>query len=712
MSDPAPASPAATPAPAAPAPEKKSKAAQKALSRLRKIRNIGIAAHIDAGKTTVSERILFYTGRIHKTGEVHDGAATMDWMVQERERGITITAAVTTCEWLGHEIHLIDTPGHVDFTVEVERSLRVLDGCVAVFCAVGGVEPQSETVWRQATKYEVPRIAFVNKMDRPGADFLRVVDEMRQKLHATPVPIQLPIGAEDRFQGIIDLVTFEQVTFGGKQGETAVRAPVPAALVDDAKAHREKLIEALADLDDAIAEAFLGGEEISIDTIKAALRKGTIENKLQPVVCGSALKDKGVILLLDAVADYLPSPLDVPPVKGVKPKTDTPEERAPDPDAPFSGLVFKVAMDEGRRHVYLRVYSGALEAGDEVLDSTTGKTEKIARLFKVHADKKERIERAEAGDLVFAAGVRLARTGDTLCSMRTPIVFESMEFLKPVIAVAVEPKQNKDLDKLSEVLKKLEDEDPTVQLKIDPDTGQTLLSGMGELHLEILLDRVRREFGVEVNAGKPSVVYRETIRQRVSRVEVFERFLDEDQKQRIYGKVEVEVEPTERGAGMGFVDGRSDQHKLLVPLSPRELEFIRDGALEAANAGPLEGYPMQDLRVTLRAVEKRPGETTDVALRVAAANAVRAAVREASPVMLAPLMDVEVSVPENVTGSVVGDLSARGARIEGVSSDLGRGIVKAIVPMTKLFGYSTDLRSLSEGRGNFSMRFARFDALD
>jgi elongation factor G len=459
------------------------KAQAKSSARLRRIRNIGIAAHIDAGKTTVSERILFYTGKIHKTGEVHDGAATMDWMVQERERGITITAAVTTCAWRDHEIHLIDTPGHVDFTVEVERSLRVLDGCVAVFCAVGGVEPQSETVWRQASRYGVPRIAFVNKMDRIGADFFRVVDEMRTKLAARPVPIQIPSGAEDRFGGVVDLVTMELVTFGGKHGEEAVRAPIPSALESTAREAREKMIEALADIDDSVAEAFLGGQDVPPEKIKEVLRKGTIENKLQPVLAGSALRDKGVVLLLDAVVDFLPSPLDLPPTKGFVPGTEDPVERPSDPTAPLSAIVFKVAMDEGRRHIYLRVYSGKLEPGDSVLNSSLGKEEKVARLFKVHADKKERVDSAEAGDLVFAAGVRWARTGDTLCDPGHPILFEQMAFLKPVIAIAVEPKQNKDLEKLEEALKKLADEDPTVELKQDEDTGQTLLAGMGELHL-------------------------------------------------------------------------------------------------------------------------------------------------------------------------------------------------------------------------------------
>ncbi|MCC7382568.1 MAG: elongation factor G [Deltaproteobacteria bacterium] len=688
------------------------KSSAKNNARLRKIRNIGIAAHIDAGKTTVSERILFYTGRIHKTGEVHNGEATMDYMVQERERGITITAAVTTCEWHGHEIHLIDTPGHVDFTVEVERSLRVLDGCVAVFCAVGGVEPQSETVWRQASRYGVPRIAFVNKMDRIGADFWRVVDEMKSKLAARPVPIQIPVGAEDRFAGVVDLVTMEQLTFGGKHGEEVLRAPITASVAESAAQAREHLLESLADLDDQIAEAFLAGAEIPKEQLIAALRKGTIENKIQPVVCGSALRDKGVVPLLDAVVDLLPSPLDLPPMHGFVPGTEEPAERAPDPEGPFSALVFKVAMDEGRRHVFLRIYSGRLEPGEDVLNTSLGKEERIARLFKVHADKRERVNQAEAGDLVFAAGLRFARTGDTLASKSHPIVFESMAFLKPVISIAVEPKQNKDLDRVQEALAKLADEDPTVELKQDPDTGQTLLAGMGELHLEILVDRLRTEFNLEVNTGKPSVVYRETVRRRAEVRETFERVIDEEKKERLFAAVRLAVEPLERGAGLRFDDGRSEAHREAVPLSPKDLEFVKAGALEATAAGPLEGYPMQDLRIELLEVEKRPGETTDVALRVAAGSAFRTGVKEAGPVMLAPLMTLEVSVPEQVTGSVVGDLSARGARIEGVTTEGARGIVRAIAPLTKMFGYSTALRSMSEGRGTFTMRFARFDALD
>lgn len=688
------------------------KAQNKSASKMARIRNIGIAAHIDAGKTTVSERILFYTGRIHKIGEVHDGETAMDWMIQERQRGITITAAVTSCPWKDHEIHLIDTPGHVDFTVEVERSLRVLDGAVAVFCAVGGVEPQSETVWRQATRYEVPRLAFINKMDRVGADFLRVVGEMKQKLHANPVPIQLPIGAEDKFSGIIDLVKMKKVTFTGKHGEIAEESEIPSELVDEANAAREKMIEACADVDDAIAEAFLGGQEIPNTQITAALRKGTIANKIQPVLCGTALRDRGVLPLLDAIVELLPSPLDIPPVKGIVPGTEEVQERAPDPKGPLAALAFKVAMDEGRRHVYLRIYSGTLDAGDDVLDTVTGKTERVARLFKTHADKKERIDSAEAGDLVMAAGLRFAKTGNTLSSTRSPILLERMDFLKPVISIVVEPKQNRDLDKVKEALMKLADEDPTVELKEDENTGQTLLAGMGELHLEILVDRLKTEFGLEVNKGNPSVVYRETIRKEATASEVFERVIDEEKKQRIFARAKMTVRPKARSTGTEWKDARSEEHKLAVIIQPKELEELRQGALEALSAGPIDGYPVQDVELELNEVETRQGETTLIALRVAAGNAARAAIKAASPATLAPLMTLEVSVPDAMTGSVVGDLSARSARIEGVEADAGRGVVRAVVALTKMFGYSTELRSLTEGRGTFSMRFARFDVLE
>jgi elongation factor G len=681
-------------------------------SKMARIRNIGIAAHIDAGKTTVSERILFYTGRIHKTGEVHEGKATMDWMEQEQKRGITITAAVTTCPWKEHDIHLIDTPGHVDFTVEVERSLRVLDGAIAVFCAVGGVEPQSETVWRQAARWGVPRLAFVNKMDRVGADFWKVVREMKEKLGAKPVPIQIPSGAEGAFDGVVDLVRMKHLKFGGKHGEVAEEHEIPGHLREEAQTARDQMIETLGDIDDEIAEAFLGGGEVAEDKIKAVLRAGTISNRIQPVLCGAALRDKGVLPLLDAVVDYLPSPLEVPPIKGVNPETKEEETRAPDPDGPVSALAFKVAMDEGRRHVYLRLYSGKMEPGDELLNTNTGHREKIARLFKTHADKKERIKEAVAGDLVFAAGVRFAKTGDTLSDPKHPIRFEQMAFLKPVIAVAVEPKQNKDLEKVKEVLAKLADEDPTVELKEDENTGQTLLAGMGELHLEILVDRMRTEYGVEVNVGNPSVVYRETVRREAVASETFERVIDEEKKERLYARVAVRARPRERESGNLYKDARSEAAKLAVPLNEKELAEIQGGTMEALEAGPIEGYPMQDVELSLIEAQTRPNETTLVALRIAAGMAARAAIKEAGPATLAPLMDLEVVVPEPMTGSVVGNLSSRGARIERVDAQGDRGLVRATVAMTKMFGYSTSLRDLTEGRGTFSMKFARFDVLD
>jgi len=681
-------------------------------SKLALIRNIGIAAHIDAGKTTVSERILFYTGRIHKTGEVHDGAATMDWMEQEQERGITITAAVTTCPWKDHEIHLIDTPGHVDFTVEVERSLRVLDGCVAVFCAVGGVEPQSETVWRQADTYKVPRLAFINKMDRIGADFNRVMADIEKKLPSKPVAIQMPIGAEGGFEGVIDLVEMKALRFGGQHGEEVEFAEIPEALASEAAAARETMLEVLSDIDDEIAELYLSGEELSIEQVKATLRKGTLANKIQPVLCGTALRDKGVLPLLDAVLDYLPSPLDVPPVTGVHPHTGKTESREADLKAPVCALAFKVAMEDGRRHVFLRIYSGTLEPGDELINANTGKKEKVARLFKTHSHKKERIKEAVAGDLVMAAGLRHAQTGHALCDPKAPVRLEDMEFLKPVISIAVEPKQNKDLEKLQEALQKLADEDPTVQLKEDENTGQTLLAGMGELHLEVLVDRLAREFNLGVNTGNPSVVYRETITRTAQCEEAFDRVVDEDKGIRLFAKAKVTVSPKDRGVGTSYEDLRPEANKLEHPVAEKDLQELQDGALEALEAGPIDGYPVQDVHITLDALEVRPGETNSVALRVATANAVRTALKQARPVTLCPLMNLEAAVPESMTGGVVGDLASRGARIEGVEAEGDRGVVKAIVPMTAMFGYSTQLRSITEGRGTFSMRFSRFDALE
>ena len=682
-------------------------------SRMSRIRNIGIAAHIDAGKTTVSERVLFYTGRIHKTGEVHDGAATMDWMPQEQERGITITAAVTTCPWKDHDVHLIDTPGHVDFTVEVERSLRVLDGAVAVFCAVSGVQPQSETVWRQADRYQVPRLVFVNKMDRIGADFDAVLKDIEATLHARPVPIQWPIGAEAGFDGVIDLLTQEAVQFGGTHGEAATRGPIPPELEAVAAAGRERMLEALADLDDEIAEAFLLGESPPIEKLKAALRRGTLDNRIQPALCGTALKDKGVLLLLDAVVDYLPSPLDVPPMRGRDPKTGAALERAPSLKEPACALTFKVAMEDGRRHVFLRVYSGQIEPGQALLDPVTGKKEKIARLFKVHAHKKERLDAAKAGDLVMAAGLRFTKTGHTLCDPAAPVVLEEMAFLKPVIAIAVEPRSNKDLDKLKEALEKLADEDPTVEVREDENTGQTLLAGMGELHLEVLIDRLQREFNVETKVGQPSVVYRETIREESTAEETFERTLDEEKNQRIYARARVHLLPLARDEGARFVDARSEDNRLEHPLGDRHLEAMREGCLEALEAGPVDGYRVQDVEIRLEAIDTHPEHTNDIALRVACAGAVRAALARGRPVLLAPLMQVEIQSPDEFAGSVVGDLSSRGARIEGVDADASaQSTIRAVAAMTSMFGYSTKLRSLTGGRGTFTMRFDRFDALD
>ncbi len=676
-------------------------------SKITKIRNIGIAAHIDAGKTTISERFLFYTGRIHKTGEVHDGQATMDWMAQERQRGITITAAVTSCPWQGHEIHLIDTPGHVDFTVEVERSLRVLDGCVAVFCAVGGVEPQSETVWNQATSYGVPRLAFVNKMDRIGADFARVVGEIRRTLHTNAVPIQIPMGAEDRFRGVIDLVEMEASRFEGVHGEQQIREPIPAEYKEPAEQAKNVLLEALADHDDEIAEAYLAGAPLSKEVIEKALRRATIGGHIQPVLVGSALKNCGVLPLLDAIVAFLPSPADRPGVADVR--GDRTERRSPDPNAPLTALAFKVALEEGRRQVYLRIYSGTLEAKDEVYLPSRKKKERVARLRKTHANKRERVDRAGPGDLILASGLRSVETGDTLTAPGDDFMLESMAFKKPVMALVVEPKHNRDLDKLKTSLGKLADEDPTVELEEDENTGQTLLFGMGELHLEVLVDRLGREFGIEVNTGRPSVVYRETIQSEAIGEDIFSRVLDEEKGQKLFAQVRTKVAPLPRGTDSSFTDTRTQDNRTLHPLSEHALEEMKQGGLEALEAGPIDGYRVQDVAIQLLEARIEPGNTTPIALRVATANSVRKALKAASPAILAPLMDLEVTVPADMAGTVVGDLSARNARIEHVEAESGRGLIRAQVSLTKMFGYATLLRSLTEGRGVFSMRFARFD---
>ena len=673
------------------------------MAKLDRIRNIGIVAHIDAGKTTVTERFLFYSGRIHRMGEVHDGQAQMDWMAQEQERGITITAAATTLEWDQHELHLIDTPGHVDFTIEVERSLRVLDGVVAVFCGVGGVEPQSETVWGQAEKFGVPRIAFINKLDRVGADFERVVQEMRDRLATNAVPIQLPIGSEDTFVGVVDLIERKAIRWDrGSDDEEPVIGDVPEAMVDAVESAREKLVEAAADTDDALAERYLEGEDLSADDIRAALRKGCISNKLVPVSCGAALRNRGVQPLLSAVIDYLPSPVDVPPTVGTKPRSAERLERNADAKDPFSALGFKVHMDQGRKVLYLRVYSGTVSPGDEVYNVRLGKKEKIARLFQMHANKRERIKLAGPGSIVAAVGLKYSATGDTLCDPSQPIVFEPIDSYEPVISRAVEAQTLAEKEKLDFALVKLADEDPTFRVREDEETGQTLISGMGELHLDIIVDRLTREYNVAARLGKPQVVYRETVKDLAESEYVFERQLENEQ---LYGKVAVRVEPLDRGHGVESVNSLPADPPLPEPIVNAAME----GLTEAAATGVSAGYPLVDARLTLLSVGIQEGATNPVAFKAAASEAFRRACRDAKPAMLEPIMAVEVVVPEEFMGEVIGDLNSRHGQIEELGFRGIKRLVRALVPMNKMFGYSTTVRSLTQGRANFSMRFHAFD---
>jgi elongation factor G len=675
------------------------------MARIDATRNIGIVAHIDAGKTTVTERFLHHSGKIHKVGEVHDGASQMDWMPQERERGITITAAATILPWRGHEIHLIDTPGHVDFTIEVERSLRVLDGAVVVFCSVGGVEPQSETVWRQADKFRVPRIAFVNKMDRVGADYLRVVQQIRERLAARPVPLQLPLGAEEAFAGVIDLVRMRAVTFSGEVGDRGSEGPIPESEMPAARAARERLIEAAADVDDAVAEKFLAEREPDEAELVTAVRRGCIGLKIVPVLCGAALRNKGVSLLLDAVVDYLPAPTDLPPVAGVDPRDPSRRllREARDTE-PFAALAFKVAMDEGRKHVFLRVFSGVVEPGAEVLNVRTGEKEKVARLFEVHAHKRERVARAVAGSIVAAAGLKSATTGDTLCDERHPILLERIDTYEPVISIAIEPRSQAAKERLDFALDKMVQEDPTFTVRQDEETGQTLISGMGELHLDVIVDRLRREYGVEASVGKPQVVCRETIRAEARAQARFERELKEAE---LYGEASCRVRPRERGAGnriLSELDGRAD-------LRPGILEAALAGLAEGAQLGP-EGFPLEDVEATLLDVGYRDDAQPEVGVKVAAAEALRQAVARASPLILEPVMAVEIVAAEEYLGSVLGDLRQRRAHVQDVSDRAGAKVIDARVPLRRMFGYSTDLRSLTKGRATFTMQFHSYDALD
>jgi elongation factor G len=667
---------------------------------LDKVRNIGIMAHIDAGKTTTTERILFYTGKNYKIGEVHEGAATMDWMVQEQERGITITSAATTCYWNGNRINIIDTPGHVDFTVEVERSLRVLDGAVAVFDAVAGVEPQTETVWRQANKYNVPRICFVNKMDRTGADFFRCVDMIEDRLNCVPAVIQLPVGAEGNYAGIVDLTTMKAILYHDDKGETFDTVEIPDNLKELADEYRAKLLDVLTTFDDNLMEKILGDEDVLVEDIHRALRRGTLENHCVPILNGSAFKNKGVQPMLDAVVDYLPSPVDLPPTQGTKPGKDEVLERKPDDSEPFSALAFKIMTDPYvGKLTYLRVYSGSLEKGDTVINTTKGmKRERLGRLLLMHANNREDLDTIRTGDIVAAVGLKQVTTGDTLSDPNQPIQLETLTFPEPVIHVAVEPKTKADQEKLGKALYALSEEDPTFRVRTDQETGQTVISGMGELHLEVLVDRMLREFSVDANVGKPQVAYRETIRKKVEKVE--EKYVRQTGGKGQYGHVVITVEPTGPGGGYEFLD------EISGGVIPKEyIQPVNQGIVEALTSGVLAGYPMVDLRVRLTFGSYHDVDSSEMAFKIAGSIAVKKATRLASPVLLEPVMSVEVVTPEDYMGDVIGDLSSRRGRIEGMEAVGNNQVIKALVPLADMFGYATDLRSRTQGRATYTMQF-------
>jgi len=650
----------------------------------------------------VTERVLFYSGRVHKMGEVHNGEATMDWMVEERERGITITSAVTSCEWLGHTINIIDTPGHVDFTIEVERSLRVLDGAIGVFCAVGGVEPQSETVWHQADRYKVPKIVFINKLDRIGADFFRAVQMIRDRLAAVPLVLQLPWGVEDSFKGVIDLVIMKGILWEDDSlGARLTKVPIPEEMAGEAAHYRDLLLETLADKDDLVMERYLAEEEVPVQELKEAIRKATTRLKLVPVFCGAALRNKGIQPLLDGIVDYLPSPLEVPPITGTNPLTGEVESRPPKAKGPFSALAFKVMMDQGRKMTYLRVYSGTIAAGSPVFNPGRGLVEKPARLLKMHSNKRERIGEASVGDIVAAMGLKLTTTGDTLCDEAHPILLETMQFNEPVISVAVEPKGVQDHDRLLDALGKLSDEDPTFKFKIDEETGQTLISGMGELHIEIIVGRLKREFLVPVNQGKPQVVYRETITVPVEEESLFKRELA---GQEHFAGVRIRISPLPRGTGNLFVNQCDDPM-----LNEVFLDAISNGIAEAQAGGTLLGYPVCDVQTTLLGVQIKENLTDVMAFKAAANMGFRGAFQKGEPVLLEPIMKTEVLAPEDFTGEVIGDLSARQGKIEQIASTGAVQALTASVPLSKMFGYSTALRSVTHGRGTFTMQFSHYD---
>ncbi len=665
-------------------------------------RNIGIMAHIDAGKTTTTERMLFYTGRLHKMGEVHDGAATMDWMIQEQERGITITSAATTCHWKGHRINIIDTPGHVDFTVEVERSLRVLDGAVAVFCSVGGVEPQSETVWRQADKYGVPRIAYINKMDRVGADFTRGVNMIRERLGANPVPVQLPVGAEENFKGIIDLIKMKVYYYLDDLGTRSEEKDVPEDMLELAREYREKLVEAVAETNEELTNKYLEGEEITEEELIAGIRSATIDVKLIPVVCGSSFKNKGVQFLLDAIVNYLPAPTDIPSINGVHPETGEDEERHASDDEPFSALAFKIMSDPYvGKLAFFRIYSGVLKSGSYIYNETKDKKERIGRLLLMHANRREEVPEAYAGDIVAAVGLRGTSTGDTLSDEAHPIILESMHFPEPVIDVAIEPKTKADQDKMGAAIGKLAEEDPTFRIHTDVDTGQTIISGMGELHLEIIIDRLLREFKVNANVGRPQVAYKETIR---SAVKAEGKFVRQSGGRGQYGHCWLEVEPLEAGGGFEFVN------KIVGGVVPKEyIPAVENGVREAMENGTIAGYPMLDIRVTIYDGSYHEVDSSEMAFKVAGSMAFKNASKKASPVLLEPVMKVEVVVPEEYMGDVIGDVNARRGRIEGMEPRSGVQVIRGFVPLAEMFGYATDLRSKTQGRGTYVMQFSHYE---
>lgn len=667
---------------------------------LSQTRNIGIAAHIDAGKTTTTERILFYSGIVHKMGEVHEGTAVTDWMAQERERGITITAAAISTQWRDHKINIIDTPGHVDFTIEVERSMRVLDGVITVLCSVGGVQPQTETVWRQADRYNVPRIIFVNKMDRTGANFYKVYEQVCDRLRANAIPIQLPIGSEDQFDGVVDLVSMTARIYNDDLGQDMVDTDIPDEMQELVKQYRSKLIEAVAETDDTLTEKYLEGETFTESEIRAAIRRSTIAGKMVPMLCGSAFKNKGVQLLLDAVVDYLPAPIDVPPIQGVLPSGET-ASRPADPKAPLAALAFKVMSDPYGRLTFLRVYSGSLRKGSYVYNATKQKKERISRLIVLKADDRIEVDELRAGDLGAALGLKDTTTGDTICDDQDPIVLESLYIPEPVISVAIEPKTKQDMEKLSKALQSLSDEDPTFRVSTNPETNQTVIAGMGELHLEILVDRMLREFKVEANVGAPQVAYRETIRKSV---QVEGRFVRQSGGKGQYGHVVIELEPGDPGSGFEFVS------KIVGGVIPKEyIPSAEQGMKEACESGILAGYPVIDVKATLVDGSYHEVDSSEMAFKIAGSIAIKDGVMKAAPVLLEPVMKVEVEVPEDFLGDVMGDLNSRRGHIEGMNTEEGLAKVTSKVPLAEMFGYATDIRSKTQGRGIFSMEFSDYE---